>query len=220
MVSAVTFAESVVNGLHFEFLNSPRYESERRRLQGELSDPVTSRNRKENLGKLFGVNLTDPSQRLAYIPTEWKLKHLPRFLSGVDGNVPDLSKPPFNMFVAVSALWRNTFIHPSYEPEPLPRLPERIREWLKLELGGVPSKMWLLLDAAVDVEDKVAFATATVDCTLDVVEKLYELSFGSNHGLLWWLGRRGSNGRFPDPDDWDWLRDQFAPGSGGVGSGR
>ena len=212
VVSAVTLVESVVNGLHFEFLYSPKYESERTRLRSELAEPTTSSSRKELLAKLFSVDLKNMEQATPYVATEWKLKHLARFLSRVEGKVPDLNKPPFAMYMAVNTLWRNTFIHPSYDPGPVPRLPGKMREWLMDQAGGVPSRMWLFLDSAVSGEDMQAFGSGTADCVIEVIERLYELSFGRNHGLLWWLEKRGSSGRFAEPDDSSWLSDQFFGG--------
>ncbi len=198
IVSAVTFVESVVNALHFEFLNAPQYEKKRKELWPELNDPETGKKRKKQLAWLFGVDPADPedSNRKSFAPLKWKLKNVPSLLSGEDENKPDLNEDPYETFSEIRAYYRNSLVHPSYESEPIWKVPESIKE-----LVGplkIPSKMEAIHGLTL-YGPKIS--QLMVNAAIDIVEDLYKLGFGTKHNCLWWwLAKPGDDGRFRDPD--------------------
>ena len=210
-ISSITFVESAVNALYFEFLYALRYEDLRVQLRAEIEDSKTSKNRKELLQTLFGESGkgTRNGDEMTFTSLDWKLRYLPMFLSGAQKNMPAMDRPPFDMLLAINKLWRNAYIHPSYERQPTPRLPKKLKEMLNRNLGSIPSKLAVIIDSSFSVEAQRSFATIAVDHAVEAIEKVYEMSFGANHGFAWWVKRRGVDGRFPDPDDWEVLKEQF-----------
>jgi len=171
ITSAVTFVESGINALHFEFLNALHYEEKREKLRSELNSLQTSKRKKRHLAQIFRVDPTKPQKRdiKSYPSLDWKLRNIPPLLSGKDENKPDLNKKPYKTFSTIRKYYRNSLIHP------------------------IETKYELILNGSEISRD-------IVDSAIDVVEDLYKLSFGTKHGYLWWLAKPGKNGKFPDPD--------------------
>jgi len=197
-IAIIGFVEADLNALHFEFLHSAQYKPDREVLRKELAEIGISKNRRDELLTLLQLDpttlgrLTGPT----YMPLDWKLKKIAKFLSRNPRNVPDITKAPFLTLRAVNTLFRNTFVHLSYEPEQIPNIPKAIRQMLKFSPQNIPSKMVVFVESLYDLPEQRQAMRSAVKSAIEVVQEMYKLSFGVGHQYLWWLKGPGPDGRF------------------------